>query len=105
MRVPRALLVLALLPAACRSDGGLDRADRVPALRFALDRMGRHEREGWAATKRTFDGIPDAIARSFDSAEREMAATYYLYLEDHAAKPRQASTAGVGDPQTYVQQR
>jgi hypothetical protein len=105
MRLSRAVLVLALVPAACRSDGGIDRADRVPELQFAFDKIGRREREGWEATKKTFSGIPDAIARSFDDAEREMAATYYLYLEDHAARPRQASAAAGGSPETYIQQR
>ena len=80
------LLAGAAALGGCRSDGGIDRQDAAPGLRFAASRVALRTEEDADATVRTLGAIPAALARDVTTSLDDLAATWSLYLDGHAPR-------------------
>ena len=83
-----ASIVLALLCAACRSDGGFDRADRARGFEFAAGSVAARTVEDVHSTGATLASIPGSILASFVDGWSAMKDTYHLYLEGRGSQGR-----------------
>jgi hypothetical protein len=81
-----AAAALAALCTGCRSDGGIDRSDCAPGMRFAVNSVVRQTKEDAANTKRTLADAPDALRRSVAQSRRDFTTSYYLYLQNGQAR-------------------
>ncbi len=81
-----ALLALAPLLAACRSDGGIDRRDSGPSLEFSTSRVAAQTRADADATADHVTRAPAALADHVSRAWHDLGATWTLYLEGHASR-------------------
>jgi hypothetical protein len=79
------ILVL-LLCAGCRSDGGFGRQDSARGMRFASDRVASRFQTDCKRTKYLFASIPSALEDSFTEGAQNVSDTYHLYLENHAPR-------------------
>jgi hypothetical protein len=76
-------VLVVLLAAGCRSDGGVDRVDCKQGMDFALHSLVAQTQVDLATTSALISSIPGAIAHAPAESMRTMSNTYHLYFETH----------------------
>jgi len=74
--------LLASLCGACRSDGGIDRADQMPELQYAWSCVSAQTKDDVKATTANVTGAPAALARSVHNALYDLEQSRHLYLQN-----------------------